>query len=253
MKIFYTLLIVSLTACASNISNVQHTKSGYNIALNKNNTQQTSQVDESKKANGKLVANADEFNSVISKAKPGDTIVLKNGRWLDSELLITASGIKEKNITVTVETKGRVILSGQSSLKIGGDYIHVNGLVFKNGYSPGRSTIAFSKNSKTLANNSRISEIVIDSYSNTAELNETKDWISLFGTDNRVDHCHFVNKKERGVVINVSRSEGQGYVNNHLIDHNYFGVREYFGANGAEIIRVGSWPESQNRSETIIE
>ncbi len=252
MRFVYVIPIVGLlAACTSSVVNdVKFLQaSNSKICTTKTTSPDNGPIDKV----GKLVSNIKEFDLAVSQAKPGDTIVLKNGTWSNCEMLIEVSGRKLQNITVTAETKGKVIFSGQSWLRIGGNYIHVDGLVFKNGYSPGRYTITFQKNSKNVAHHSRISEIVIDNYSNSADLNETKDWVNLSGTNNRVDHSYFANKKERGAVINVSRPKGHGYINNHLIDHNYFGVREYFGANGAEIIRVGSWPESQKRSETIVE
>ena len=87
----------------------------------------------------------------VAQAKPGDKIMLRNGIWSDCELLIDVNGHQKHNITITAETKGKVILSGQSWMRISGNYVHINGLVFKNGYSPNRYTIAFNKNSTTFA------------------------------------------------------------------------------------------------------
>ena len=43
------------------------------------------------------------------------------------------------------------------------------------------------------------------------------------------------------------------HLNNHLIDHNFFGERQPYGGNGAEIIRIGHSWSSQLESRTIVE
>lgn len=75
----------------------------------------------------------DEFNKAVSEAKPGDRIVLANGVWMDAELVFEGKGEKDKPIVLTVEEKGKVTLEGQSYLQLAGEYLHVEGLVFKNG------------------------------------------------------------------------------------------------------------------------
>jgi len=104
-------------------------------------------------------------NDAVKNAGPGDVIKLANGTWEDFEILFEGKGKKDKPITLTAETKGEVILSGQSNLRLSGEYLEVSGLVFKNGYTPTSEVIAF-RNSKKLANNSRVTEIVIDNYNN---------------------------------------------------------------------------------------
>jgi len=75
------------------------------------------------------------FKDAVKNAKPGDVITLANGTWDDFEILFTGKGEKDKPITLTAETKGKVILTGQSNLRLGGEYLEVSGLVFKDGYT----------------------------------------------------------------------------------------------------------------------
>ena len=112
MRFFYALwLIVLLTSCTSNVISASSVQE--NI-FQKCTTEANSPVNGSMKIEGKIVANIKEFDRAISQAKPGDTIVLKNGTWSNCEMLIDVSGRKLQNITVTAETKGKVIFSGQS-------------------------------------------------------------------------------------------------------------------------------------------
>lgn len=105
---------------------------------------------------------------------------MSNGIWEDAELLFEAKGTEEKPIKLTVEEKGKVIFEGASNLRIAGEYLVVEGLVFKNGYTRTSEVISFRKDSKTLANNCRLTECVIDNYSNP-ERHEDHAWVVVYG------------------------------------------------------------------------
>ena len=104
---------------------------------------------------GKLVKNIDEFKAAVKAAQAGDKIILANGTWTDTELKFYGTGTTEKPITLTVEEKGKVFLEGQSNIRVGGEYMHVEGLVFRNGHTPSGSVIAFKKDSEMLCKLSR--------------------------------------------------------------------------------------------------
>jgi hypothetical protein len=53
-------------------------------------------------------------------------------------------------------------------------------------------------------------------------------WVGLRGTNNRIDHCYFANKRVGGLVLQVWLS-ADNHLNNHLIDHNFFGERQPYG------------------------
>jgi poly(beta-D-mannuronate) lyase len=121
-----------------------------------------------------------EFNVVVANAKPGDIIVLSNGIWNNTELLFEAKGTATQPITLSVEEKGKVILSGASNLRIAGEYLVVEGLVFKNGYTPTTELISFRKDSKSLSNHCRLTQCVIEDFSNP-ERQDSDYWISIYG------------------------------------------------------------------------
>jgi len=113
-----------------------------------------------------LITSIDAFNKAVKEAKPGDSIILSKGVWKDTELLFEGKGTKDNPITLTVEEKGETTLEGASYLRIAGEYLVVSGLVFKNGYTPTSEVISFKKDKKTYASNCRLTECVIDNYSN---------------------------------------------------------------------------------------
>lgn len=91
-----------------------------------------------KSTEGTLVNNIVEFKSAAANATPGTTITLSHGVWEDTELTLVANGTEDNPIPTTVEQKGKVFLEGKSNIIIVGSHIHVDGLVFRNHYTPTR-------------------------------------------------------------------------------------------------------------------
>ena len=199
-----------------------------------------------------LVSDQVQYKAAVKKAQPGDTIILGDGEWRDFQIVFTGTGTAAKPITLTAQTKGKVLLTGQSNLRIGGQNLVVSGLVFKNGASPTDEVISFRRDSKTLATDVRVTEVVIDGFSKSDRRAEDI-WVALYGTGNRVDHSHFEGKTNAGVTLAAIRRAGDPLDNRHRIDHNYFGPRPPLGSNGGETIRIGTSEESLSASNTIIE
>jgi len=197
-------------------------------------------------------SNHDEYAAALSQVSAGDTITLANGEWRDFEVVITGQGSADAPITLTVETPGQVILTGQSNLRIGGQHIVVSGLVFRDGYSPTGEVISFRRDSNDLARNSRVTQTVIDHF-NKPDRNETDYWVAIFGQNNRFDHNHLAGKTNRGVTLAVRLNSENSRENNHSIDHNYFGPRPNLGSNGGETLRVGTSHFAEYDSNTVIE
>ncbi len=198
------------------------------------------------------VANPAEFSSAVGSLRPGDQLVLKNGVWTDADLLFTGIGSAEQPIELLPETDGGVVLTGASSLRLAGSFLHARGLIFRNGYSPRGEVISFRGDAEHLASDSRVSEMVIDGYSHPDRF-ETDYWVALYGRRNRFDHNHLQGKTNAGVTVAV-RLDSKGSRNNkHRIDHNYFGPRPILGSNGGETLRIGTSAYSMFNSNTVVE
>ncbi|MBJ7880608.1 DUF4957 domain-containing protein [Gelidibacter salicanalis] len=205
----------------------------------------------SQSQNNDLVSTISEFNQAVLNAKPGTTITLANGVWKDAELVFEGIGTKDNPITLTVEKKGKVTLEGASNLQMAGDFLIVEGLVFKNGYTPTNAVISFRKSREEMANNSRLTECVIDNYNNPER--QVQDyWITIYGKNNRIDHNHISGKKNLGVTMIVGLDTRGSIENNHKIDHNYFGPRPTFGNNGGETLRIGTSHNALENSNTLV-
>ena len=202
--------------------------------------------------NETLVSNIKEYNDAIKKAVPGTKIVLKNGVWKDVELKAFGTGLKDKPINIKAETAGKVILSGNSTLKIYGTYLIIEGLWFKDGNPTAKSIVSFRKNSKEFANNCRFTHSTI-SYYNPLDASVNSHWVDLWGKNNRVDHNNFTGKTNDGTTLVVWLKGEEHIDNNHQIDHNFFGARPELGQNGGETIRIGTSANSMKSSRTIVE
>ena len=113
-----------------------------------------------------IVKNIEELSAANKTAAPGDIIVLQNGEWKNVTIKLSCNGTKEKPITFKAQTAGKVLITGNSRLKIGGNYIVVDGLYFTNGYAGPDDVISFRIDSKQLANNSRVTNTVINDFNN---------------------------------------------------------------------------------------
>jgi len=199
-----------------------------------------------------LVDNPEALHSAIQAAQPGDEIVMANGIWKDVEIVFEGMGEVDKPITLRAQEEGKVSIEGSSNLKLAGEYLVVSGLVFRNGYTPTNDVISFRKDKTALANNCRVTNCVIDDFTNPERF-EDDLWVSIFGKNNRFDHNTLVGKGNQGVTLAVRLDSEESRENNHRIDHNYFGPRANLGSNGGETVRIGTSHYSLTNSNTLVE
>ena len=183
-----------------------------------------------------LVATQAEYSAASDAVEAGDTIVLANGEWRDFEMVITGDGAAGAPITVTAEEPGKVFLTGQSSLRIGGQHITVRGLVFRDGHSPRGEVISFRVSKDDQASNSRVTEVVIDGFSKPDRY-ESDYWVGIYGKNNRFDRNNLIGKTNKGVTLAVRLDTEESRENNHRIEYNYFGPRAVLGSNGGETLQ----------------
>ncbi|WP_454830478.1 polysaccharide lyase 6 family protein [Pseudoxanthomonas wuyuanensis] len=193
-----------------------------------------------------------QYAAAAKALRPGDTIALGNGEWRDFQILLTGNGTARLPITLTAQTPGQVILTGQSNLRLAGEFLTVSNLVFRDGWSPTAEVVSFRKSRQERANNSRVTGVVIDAF-NKPQRDQSDHWVSLYGHGNRFDHNHIAGKRNAGATLVVVRDAEQGLDNRHRIDHNWFGPRPNLGSNGGETIRVGTSHDSQSASRTRVE
>lgn len=205
--------------------------------------QRKQQETEQQPTNVYTISSAAELDAL--KLQPGDKVVMKTGEWKSQQLNFKGKGTADKPITLVAESKGNVVLSGNSNLKIDGEWLVIDGLSFKNGFSLKDDVVVIAKNSS----NCRLTNTSIENY-NPADKTVDYKWVSLYGTHNRVDHCSISGKTHQGTTLVVWLDDKPNY---HQIDHNYFGPRPDLGVNGGETIRIGTSTYSMNDSYATVE
>lgn len=197
-----------------------------------------------------FVKNIVELEAADSSVQPGDIVILKNGEWKNCKITLTCQGNEYQPVIFMAETNGKVIITGNSFLHIGGNFIVVEGLLFQNGYSLDEDVWCFSIGN-TVANNCRITNCAINGFNNPKRMQDN-NWVVFFGKNNRIDHCSFINKTNLGVLMAVKMDDERSRNSFHQIDSNYFGFRLPLGSNGGEIIRIGLAQHCTFNSNSIV-
>jgi len=197
------------------------------------------------------ISDKDELLNKIANAEPGDVITIANGVYEDLQIKINKSGTKDDPITLKSESPGKVILQGQSDLKLGGDYLIIDGLYFINGFSPSRAVISFAIED-TVANHCIVTNCVIKDF-NKMQRNKSDLWVIFKGRHNQMDHCYLAGKSNRGPTVRVDLEGNRNINNYHKIIHNHFGPRPPKGGPSAETIQIGNSYTSMSPSYTLVE
>lgn len=201
--------------------------------------------------------------TTMNNAYPGDTINVANGTydWGQITLTNTNSTSTSNWIVLKAQDFNRVIFTGSTYLQFSGTRIMVSGFRFASGSVGTTSVIQFRNSANLAANYCRLNNITIDNYNSdsSASANVDNKWVSIYGTNNRVDHCTFINKFNAGATLVVWYDQingpypGQSTSTYHRIDSNYFNGRGYLGGNGGESIRVGTGEVSRTFGYNTVE
>ncbi|WP_298893444.1 chondroitinase-B domain-containing protein [uncultured Psychroserpens sp.] len=201
------------------------------------------------------VSNAKELNNAIENCKAGDEIILTNGIWNDVEIKFRGKGTKDNPITLRAETAGKVSIEGQSYLKFGGEYLIVEGLHFKNGFSPSNAVIDFKIGHKDapdeISNNCKVTNCVIEDF-NKPKRDKSDLWVQFWGRHNELSNCYIAGKTNRGPTVRVSIAGIESINNYHQIVNNHFGPRPVKGGPSGETIQLGDSYTSMSPSYTMV-
>jgi len=172
------------------------------------------------------------LNSVITSIKAGDTIIIANASspYVDLEIKIKANGTADKPIVIKAETTGGVLLSGNSQAHMGGSYINFEGFSFGGNLPPDNlidnSIIEFRSGTSASdnCNHCKMINVGFDAHNQSASLEaKVLKWVRVYGQDNEIANCTFINKKGVGNCITIERSDP--IENRALIHNNYFANR----------------------------
>lgn len=198
------------------------------------------------------VVNLTQLSALLPDALPGDTYVLDKGTYPNAGIVFEGQGAPNAPITLRAQTPGKVVLTGDSFLEVGGNWMVVEGLLFTNGWNQRReSVISFRAGGSRPATNCRVTQCAIIDFSPPDSATD-RDWIAFYGTDNSFDHNLISGHSNIGVTLVVWRSPGKE--DRHRIAYNHFRNRASGGGqNGWETIRIGTSGDSLSSSKCVVE
>jgi poly(beta-D-mannuronate) lyase len=179
------------------------------------------------------------LTTVLSKAQPGDTILLRDGTYNNLRVVIGCRGEQNKRITIKPVNPGKVILTGGSTITITGSYTTVANLVLKDGGVSGRAVVIQGTHNR------------VTGFDVSYSASNCEQMVRIENENNRVDHCTFHDWDKLGVWVTVWRPNSNA--NFAMIDHNIFKDRKATSANnGLECIRIGTSDTSLSSSKSIV-
>lgn len=190
----------------------------------------------------------------MENAEDGTTITIPAGKYADLDIVT----VKANDITIKAEQPGSVWLTGLAQLRLEGNNITVDGLVFTEGGPAERfGGVRMMGNNNTLQNSTFYYFNHAYEYQPDERRSEYPKylWVSLWGKDGKVINNRFEGKQKRGTLIGVQKDDTP---DNHLIANNIFldqkpnqfnefDIKEAIRYNGNswEAIRIGDSKSSQ--------
>jgi len=187
------------------------------------------------------VNSASEFNNLNLSA--GDVVTWENGTYSNQEIIFMAGGTASNPITLKAETPGGVKFTGDSQINISGDYLIVEGFFWDGGVGTS-DHIEFrrSGSNSDFANNCVIRNCAFDNLATSGD--DKSRWIVMYGRNNTVENCSFMNKLSTGACVLVELRYQNGGVAGHQIRNNYFynfpSKDGRTNNNDSEAIRIGT-------------
>ena len=189
----------------------------------------------------------------------GTNLCLANDNYSGLELNITGAGTEDAPVTIAAENPGMAIITGDSSVRMSGEYVVLQGFVFRDGTTDG-DFLQTRGSGNVHCNNCRVVENSIIDINVGSE--DSGRWLKIYGENNRVDHNWFSGKTTRATLIEVVReNDVANRALNTRIDYNYFGDRPPVdnkayaesSDNEFEAIRIGFSGTHELDSFTVVE
>ncbi len=228
------------------------------------------------------ISSVDEFNNLSLSA--GDNVIWLNGTYSsDERITFSGNGTATNPITLKAETAGGVIFNNGLQIDIAGNYLVIDGFYWNGGY--GASNFIQFRNGTNYAQNCTIQNCAINGL--TAEPGDAAEaaaegaiikhrWIVLYGNNNNVLNCTFMNKNTAGALVlaeyEYNAAENRCNEVGHTIMNNYFynyekidptlsnsgdsetiriGTSEYQNVNSAAIVSGNYFVEADGENEII--
>ncbi|MDE6945947.1 MAG: polysaccharide lyase 6 family protein [Anaeroplasmataceae bacterium] len=181
---------------------------------------------------------------VIDDLKPGDAVILEDGKYDEITLYITDSGTFEHPIFLFAKNPGKVTITGESRVDVVADYVTVANLTFQEGYPTTDSGVVSLNGDYCRFTNNHIKNFELSTYD--------YKWVSLTGTHHSIDRNTFDGKSTGGSLLTVWRNDLSSQYH-HIYKNVFKNFADAGGANGYETMRIGTSTYSQTDSHVLIE
>ncbi|MET9657039.1 polysaccharide lyase 6 family protein [Streptomyces sp. NPDC006510] len=190
------------------------------------------------------VGSLDELQAAIDRARPGDRIVVADGRYAvpsDRPLTIrNKQGTERAPITIVARSRGGVVLEGQHSFVLdASSHITISGFSFRQSSTldipPNCSHIRLTRNDFQLADI------------------EGLHWVMVRADDSKVDHNHFHGKSALGIYLGIEGAGTEEMAQRVHVFRNHFSDHTFAGSNGGEPIRLGVSPRALSSAHAVVE
>jgi poly(beta-D-mannuronate) lyase len=183
-----------------------------------------------------------ELSSAIKTSVKGDTIVMKNDTYKNGD----AINVKSEGLVILAETPGGVTFTGNTCIKVTGNFNEINGFQFLDGD-------VGSEKEKVISITGHHNKITQCNFKNITSHNYIH--VEEGAQYNELSYCNFEDKPavhNAGPAIQITTSENS--VSHTWIHHcSFLHFKGDGGDFGNEPIRIGLGKEQNNTSGTIIE
>ena len=184
----------------------------------------------------------DALKKAIDAAKPGDKIVVADGKYTAAEsITIKCAGTADKPIVIEAKSVGGVEINGEAGFKFvpPAAYVVLKGFVFTHK--------AGSVNLAAGVHHCRVTRNVF-----ALKVDGRSTYMTVDGDDNEIDHNTFRDKKTEGQMLMV-QGPGTQMAKRNWVHHNYFLDFGKGAPNNASGLHVGSSHRSMDSGFIVAE
>lgn len=201
-----------------------------------------------------VVKSAEEVAN-LGTVKAGTQIVWSKGEYANQIVVLKAQGTKDNPVIIKAESYGETIFTGASRIQIKGEYVVVSGLWWRNPEAvKSKAIITLDRGSRGCV----VEQCAITGDKTTRKPDIDAKWVSLYGSEHRVESCSFLDKRNMGTLL-VVWLEKDGDAPRHRIIRNHFTRpvtlfdEEGNMINGQETIRIGDSSSSMQDAMCTVE
>ncbi len=210
--------------------------------------------DDGERTAGTYTISSVEELEALSPLMDGDEIIWRNGTYSDVKLSLRSDEEVFAGISFRAESDGGVIFTGNSTLEVRTSKTTIRGFTWQDPIVNTEHMIRFY--SGTMG--STLCECTINGSHTTEAYDRSCKWLSLYGSHHTIEHCSFIDKRDRGALLVVWFDEG--VTPSHTIRNNYFTRPSILidpsdgdPANEQETIRVGDSAASLQDGNCLVE